>query len=151
MLPKDIDAVYKIEAYCFASPWSKASFTQELENNQCTRYIVAVKDDKVIGYGGIWLIINEAHITNIAVKENYRKKRIGTMILKSLMQIAWEALEIKKMTLEVRNGNHIAQQLYRKYGFMTAGIRKKYYEDNEDAVIMWCNDFTPYLPHSTNS
>ena len=145
MTKDDIDSVYDIEASCFEPPWSKESFVVEIEGNNFGRYVVALKDSEIIGYGGVWLIINESHITNIAVNKHHRKQKVGTLVLKALMKIAWDTLEIKKMTLEVRKSNHVAQKLYRKYGFIAAGERIKYYENNEDAVIMWCEDFTPYL------
>lgn len=145
MKESDIDAVHEIESLCFAAPWSKNSFHDEIHSNICARYMVAVLNSKIVGYGGMWLIINEAHITNIAVHPDFRNLKIGSGILHAMMQLASDELGIKKMTLEVRKGNHAAQSMYRKFGFLVAGERKKYYEDNEDASIMWCDDITKYL------
>ena len=145
MSEDDIDAVYEIESLCFSSPWSKSSFKDEIASNICARYLVAVLNDKIVGYGGMWLIINEAHITNIAVHPLSRRKKIGSGLLKAMMHLANDELGIKKMTLEVRKSNHSAQSLYRRFGFLVAGERKKYYDNNEDATIMWCDDITPSL------
>lgn len=145
MQESDIDAVHKIETLCFLAPWSINSFYDELKTNICARYIVAVQNGKVVAYGGMWLIINEAHITNIAVHPLFRRSKIGSGLLKAMMHLANDELGIKKMTLEVRKSNHSAQSLYHKFGFLVAGERKKYYDDNEDATIMWCNDITPCL------
>ncbi len=145
MQEEDIDAVHKIESLCFSSPWSKDSFRDEIKSNICARYIVAVLNGKIVGYGGMWLIINEAHITNIAVHPLFRRKSIGSGLLKAMIHLAHDELGIKKMTLEVRKSNHSAQSMYRKFGFLVAGERKKYYENNEDATIMWCNDITAFL------
>ena len=101
------------------------------------KYIVAEVDGLVVGYGGIWLIIDEGHVTNIAVDEKYRGKGIGSKILEGLIQLCADRNMIA-MTLEVRKSNEVAQALYRKYGFKEYGIRKGYYQDNnEDAIIMW--------------
>ncbi len=145
MLIDDVDDVYKIEVDSFYRPWTKNAFIEELNSNSCAKYIVAVEGDKIIGYGGMWLIINEAHITNIAIDKIYRRKKAGTLILIALMKLAYEMLEIKKMTLEVRMSNNIAQLMYEKYGFKCKGLRKKYYADKEDALIMWCEDTTKYI------
>ena len=109
------------------------------------RYVAASLGGKIVGYGGMWLIINEAHITNIAVHPLFRKRGIGSGILLDMMRLANQELGIRKMTLEVRKGNHAAQSMYRKFGFLVAGERKHYYDDNEDATIMWCDDITAYL------
>lgn len=145
MTVNDINAVYNIEEQCFSHPWSKDSFKGELNNNACARYLVAQEGDEIVGYGGMWLIINEAHITNIAVHENHRKKKVGSILLSHLMGLAWNELEVQRMTLEVRKSNQVAQALYRKFDFQICGERKKYYENNEDAIIMWCEDITPFV------
>lgn len=145
MQEDDINAVHDIEKICFSSPWSKNSFFDELNENVCARYFVAIIDNAVIGYGGMWLIINEAHITNIAIHPKYRRMKVGTKILMSMMELAYRELEIKKMTLEVRKSNLIAQTLYEKYGFQIKGTRKKYYDNKEDALILWCEDIKKYI------
>jgi [ribosomal protein S18]-alanine N-acetyltransferase len=128
--------VYEIECVSFHSPWSIDALNQELLN-PTARYVVAIKDKKVIGFGGMWLILDEAHITNIAVHPAYRNLKIGSLILESLIQIGEEE-GILSMTLEVRVSNINAQRLYGKYNFIVAGRRKAFYQDNkEDCLIMW--------------
>lgn len=132
----DIAEVLKIEKECFATPWSENAFNMELKN-KLAKYVVARVDGEIIGYGGLWMIIDEGHITNIAVKEEFRGSGAGSAILKHLIDTCKEN-GISSMTLEVRRGNEPAKALYKKYGFLEAGIRPKYYaDDNEDALIMW--------------
>ncbi|MBK1811400.1 ribosomal protein S18-alanine N-acetyltransferase [Clostridium sp. YIM B02505] len=132
----DIDSVLEISKLSFPHPWSRRSFEQELENNFAT-YLVAKLDDQVIGYGGMWIIIDEGHITNIAVHPDYRSLGVGDKILNKMIATCNEK-KVVAMTLEVRVSNIPAQKLYSKYAFVEEGIRKKYYEDNgEDALIMW--------------
>ncbi len=145
MKETDIDEVHEIERLCFTSPWSKSSFRDEITSNICARYMVAEYRGKICGYGGMWLIINEAHITNIAVHPECRRKKVGSLLLNFMMKSAHDELGIMRMTLEVRKSNHAAQAMYRKFGFLIAGERKKYYDDNEDASIMWCNDITKII------
>lgn len=135
--PADIDAVWDIEKMCFSVPWSRQSFVLEVEKNRCARYVVAEHSGTVVGYGGMWLIVDEAHITNIAVHPFFRRKGIGEAILKALMTEA-HRMGIDRMTLEVRASNIAAQSLYKKLGFVEVGVRKGYYSDNnDDAIIMW--------------
>lgn len=132
----DIDGVFEVEKNCFEDYWSKDSFKKELSNN-LAKYLVAKVDGKVVGYVGIWFVVDEGHITNVAVHENYRGKKIGDKLIKELVQVCKDN-KIVSMTLEVRASNTVAQNLYRKYGFKMAGIRKEYYSNNkEDAIIMW--------------
>lgn len=132
----DIDGVFEVEKNCFEDYWSKDSFKKELSNN-LAKYFVAKVDGKVVGYVGIWFVVDEGHITNVAVHENYRGKKIGDKLIKELVQVCKDN-KIVSMTLEVRASNIVAQNLYRKYGFKMAGIRKEYYSNNkEDAIIMW--------------
>jgi ribosomal-protein-alanine N-acetyltransferase len=136
MTKNDIDGVFEVEKNCFKDYWSKDAFLKELKND-VSKYLVAKIDEKVVGYVGIWLILDEGHITNVAVHSDYRGKKIGDELIKSLIEVCKEN-EIKSMTLEVRVSNIVAQNLYKKYGFKLAGIRKEYYSDNkEDAMIMW--------------
>jgi ribosomal-protein-alanine acetyltransferase len=134
---KDIDTIAELDKLCFAAPWSRASFETEITNNDLALYIVAEVDDTVIGYAGLWCVIDEGHITNVAVHPDHRKKGVGEALVSSLLdQTLSEG--IKYHTLEVRPSNDAAIALYTKFGFQPSGIRKKYYEDNgEDAIIMW--------------
>ncbi len=137
MTTEHIKEVHKIEEDCFSIPWSEKSFYDELTKNKMAIYIVAKEDDEIVGYGGMWHVINEGHITNIAVKKQHRKKGIGTKIINALIEIAKEK-EMIGITLEVRVSNDIAKSLYKKSGFIIEGIRKEYYDDNkEDAIVMW--------------
>ncbi len=139
MTTEHIKEVHKIEEDCFSIPWSEKSFYDELTKNKMAIYIVAKEDDEIVGYGGMWHVINEGHITNIAVKKEHRKKGIGTKIINALIDIAKEK-EMIGITLEVRVSNHIAKSIYKKSGFIIEGIRKEYYDDNkEDAIVMWKN------------
>lgn len=132
----DVDLVYKVEEDCFVDPWSKDSIKKELKNN-LARYLVAELDNKIVGYVGVWFVVDEGHITNVAVHSDYRGKKIGDKLVKEMVELCKEN-NIVAMTLEVRTSNTVAQNLYRKYGFKMGGIRKEYYSDNkEDAIIMW--------------
>jgi ribosomal-protein-alanine N-acetyltransferase len=137
MRMKDLDDVIEVEHQCFTNPWSRYAFTCELRDNQFSHYIVAKVGDKVVGYAGMWVILNEAHVTNVGILPEYRGYGIGELLMRKLIAIA-KSLNADKMTLEVRKSNYIAQNLYTKLGFEPRGIRRKYYVDNqEDAVIMW--------------
>ena len=133
----DIDSVIDIEKNSFPIPWTRGAFMSELKNNMLAKYCVAEVDGRVVGYGGMWLIMDEAHITNIAVHPKYRGRGIGHRLLSALIEEVSRA-NIYGMTLEVRRSNIRAQKLYRKFGFVPCGVRPEYYLDNrEDAIIMW--------------
>ncbi len=134
----NVDGVYEIETLSFTDTWSKKAFLDELKNHLAYyKVIVDEKTSKVVAFGGLWKVLDEAHITNIAVHPEYRGKKIGNMIVEALIELAKET-GIAEMTLEVRASNEKAKNLYTKYGFKIAGIRKEYYQDNrEDAIIMW--------------
>lgn len=135
----DIDEVLKVEESSFTVPWKREAFYNELVHNQFAKYIVMSDNDRVIGYCGMWLILDEAHITNIAVLPDYRGKKLGEALLMQAKILAMQHGAVT-MTLEVRVSNQVAQSLYRKLGFKPGGIRKNYYTDNqEDALVMWVN------------
>ncbi|MGI9953485.1 ribosomal protein S18-alanine N-acetyltransferase [Moorellaceae bacterium AZ2] len=137
MAIRHLDQVLAIERASFPSPWPRSSFLNELFANDYARYYVCLHGDRVIGYAGMWIILDEAHITNIAIHPDFRGQRLGELLLKTLMQEAVN-LGADRMTLEVRVSNLPAQRLYERLGFVRAGIRKGYYNDNhEDAIIMW--------------
>jgi len=101
----------------------------------------------IIGFAGLWLMVDEAHVTTIALHPRYRGRGLGELMLSSLVQIAYN-ISARTVTLEVRVTNHVAQNLYRKYGFQEAGVRRRYYSDNnEDALIMWTEPIhaTPFI------
>jgi ribosomal-protein-alanine N-acetyltransferase len=136
---EDIDDILDISSLSFAISWSKDSYIQEL-TNPIARYLVVKIDNKTVGFIGTWIILDEAHITNIAIHPNYRKQGIASELLTKFLNYC-KGQGCRAFTLEVRSGNKAAQALYKKYNFKEAGIRKGYYEDNkEDAIIMWLKD-----------
>lgn len=135
MNEKDIDEVYEINRLSFSFPWSRESFERELSSNKIAHYFVAVKDNKIVGYIGFWQIFQEAQITTIAVHPDFRRKGIGEVLLDYVIDLC-EKNSIKEIVLEVRVSNTIAQNLYFKKGFKKVGIRKWYYRDGEDALVM---------------
>lgn len=146
---KDLDTVAAIEAATFARPWSRNSFEQELTRNVAARYLVAELEGKVVGYAGAWIILDESHITNIAIEESCRGRGIGKQLTAGLMQYL-SNLGAAYATLEVRVSNERAQNLYKGLGFVSVGKRKKYYEDNnEDAYLMVCEHMPPADPDFT--
>jgi [ribosomal protein S18]-alanine N-acetyltransferase len=133
----DIDEICQIEKESFTTPWSEGAFHNELVNNHFAHYVIMECDGVVAGYGGLWLIMEEAHVTNIAVRAAFRGRKLGERLLREL-QCTAVMLGAQKMTLEVRVSNLIAQSLYQKLGFRGVGTRRGYYSDNnEDALIMW--------------
>lgn len=150
MQPCHIDSVYQIELSSFAIPWTKGEFYRELEENKHAIYFVAINcindthdlnDDynnqDILGYAGMWHVINEGHITNVAVREDVRKQGVGALLVNALIAEG-KKLHMIGLTLEVRISNLKAQRLYTRYGFKPEGIRKNYYSDTrEDAIIMW--------------
>lgn len=139
MTKEDVPRVMEIELVSFTSPWHESAYLSEI-NNRSAYYIVARLDDKVVGYAGMWVIMDEAHITTIAVAPECRGMKIGEQILIALLE---ESLRrgARRATLEVRMSNKTAQNLYIKYGFSAAAIRRGYYSDNnEDALVMWIDD-----------
>lgn len=134
----DVDGVHAIEEATFAMPWSRESFVREVTENKCARYVVGELNGEIIAFAGAWLVIDEAHVTNIAVREDMRGRGYGEKITRALMQ-ATANEGCLWMDLEVRRSNLRAQGLYRKVGFIDVGYRKRYYEDNqEDALLMVC-------------
>ncbi|MBR1607029.1 MAG: ribosomal protein S18-alanine N-acetyltransferase [Clostridia bacterium] len=144
MTVEDVDAVHAIEAATFAIPWSRQSFYEEMTRNACARYLVAVLDTgEIVGFAGMWVVLDEGHITNIAVRADQRGQGIGRALTAALMQYAAN-LGVVYMTLEVRRSNEVAQHVYLSHGFIQVGVRKKYYEDNgEDALFMVCDHMPP--------
>jgi len=137
MQEKDLPRILEIEQSCFPAPWAYQSFVNELRDNEYARYFCLEHDGKIIGYMGLWFILEEGHITNVAISPEYQGKGLGEYLMRSVMELmAKEGME--RMTLEVRASNRPAQKLYERLGFVTAGVRKGYYSDNrEDALIMW--------------
>lgn len=139
MVLDDIAIIAAIEHEAFTTPWTEEAFRNELVNNMFARYMVMEYEKEVIGYGGMWVIIDEAHVTNVAVRSDWRGLGLGEQLLSELQRTA-VFFGADKMTLEVRVSNEVALRLYRKLGFESAGIRPAYYADNqEDALIMWAD------------
>ena len=135
----DINHVMEVEKSSFTSPWTKEIFYQEIEKNSHAHYFVVESNEQVIGYAGMWIVVDDAQITNIAIKPDYRGFRIGERLFQHIYQHAIQN-GVKRLSLEVRASNYVAQRLYRKFGLVPGGIRKNYYTDNqEDAIIMWVN------------
>lgn len=135
----DMDQIMLLEETCFSVPWSRESFIAELSKNMLAHYLVIEIEDTIVAYGGVWYVMNEGHITNVAVHPDHRKKGLGKKIVSAMIVNAKNSA-IEQMTLEVRRSNEAAIALYTNLGFETAGIRPKYYTDNnEDALIMWIN------------
>lgn len=131
-----INSILNINELSFPISWSLESLQSELDN-KFAKYVVLKKGNSIVGYGGMWLIIDEAHITNIAVHPKARGNGAGNIIVEALFRICRKQ-KVTAITLEVRSSNFAAINLYEKYGFEKEGLRKHYYEDNgEDAVIMW--------------
>ena len=135
---EDIDAVSEIAALAYGNHhWSKDSFYTEINNKLAKYYTASLPDGKVIGYAGSWHIVDEAHITTVAVHPDYLRCHVAESIIVKLIEDCYNSF-IKYITLEVRVGNIPAIKLYEKYGFKSLGRRKGYYQDNnEDALIMW--------------
>ncbi len=132
----DLDAVQDIERRSFRTPWPAHAYRTELETNRLATYLVARLNGRVVGYGGMWVMVDEAHITTFAVDPDLRRQRIGERLLLALLDAAM-ARHAHEATLEVRLSNVPARRLYEKYGFRPVGLRPRYYsDDNEDALIM---------------
>ncbi|MGE5576238.1 MAG: ribosomal protein S18-alanine N-acetyltransferase [Syntrophothermus sp.] len=133
----DINPVWAIEKLSFSAPWSKSAFHSELLENDKAVYLVARLGRQIVGYIGMWIVLDEGHITNLAVHPNYRGRGIGRQLLQAMAELG-KMRGVRRLTLEVRISNIVAQQLYVKMGFVASGIRPRYYHDNnEDALIMW--------------
>ncbi|MGI9648611.1 MAG: ribosomal protein S18-alanine N-acetyltransferase [Acidimicrobiia bacterium] len=134
---QDLDAVLAVEAVSFVQPWSRRLFIDELAQPS-RRYVVADDAGTLCGYGGIMLIGEEATVLTVAVAPGYREQGVASLVLMDLVQVA-RRHNVRHLTLEVRESNQPALELYRKFGFEPAGIRKGYYA-TEDAVVMWAID-----------
>ena len=137
ILPMTIKHFEKIEPILldkFDSFWSSSTLKNELQNPN-SQYFVALLNDDIIGFGGIWKAVDDCHITDIVVRKDFRNHGIGSKILEKLIQVAKQT-SLSSLTLEVNANNVPAQKLYKKYGFISLGVRKKYYNNVDDAIIM---------------
>ncbi|NJD29172.1 MAG: ribosomal-protein-alanine N-acetyltransferase [Chloroflexi bacterium] len=132
----DVAAVQAIERASFTTPWPDDAYRSELRTNRLATYVVARLGDEVVGFGGLWIMVDEAHITTFAVDPEWRRHGIGERLLMALFDVAL-AQRAREATLEVRLSNLPARRLYEKYGFRPVGVRPRYYsDDGEDALIM---------------
>jgi ribosomal-protein-alanine N-acetyltransferase len=133
---KDLAEVAGIESVSFTAPWPTSAYTTELTTNRLARYIGARVLGELVGFGGIWLMVDEAHVTTMAVLPEHRRAGVATALLLELLQEARRG-GARVATLDVRVSNVDAQRLYRAFGFIEVGRRVRYYDDNgEDALIM---------------
>jgi ribosomal-protein-alanine N-acetyltransferase len=145
MATSDIGAVTRIERASFATVWPSDAFFNELNTNKLAHYFVGRLEGRIVAYGGIWVILEDSHVTTLAVDPEYRQRRFGELLLLRLIDEAI-ARGAAWMTLEVRESNAVAQRLYRKYGFTTVTMRTGYYsDDNESALIMWAGSLKSEL------
>jgi ribosomal-protein-alanine N-acetyltransferase len=142
MTASDIDRVYEIETRSHSAPWSRLTFQRELVSGRHNICMVAEIDERIVGFVCIYFVLDEGHITNIAVDKLFRNHGIATYMMLAVVDIMMSK-GVKRLTLEVRRTNEVAQHLYSRFGFKMKGLRKKYYTDNdEDAYIFWTDDIT---------
>ena len=135
----DVHHVLEVERASFPTPWTTDIFYHELTDNHHAHYYVVEWEKGIIGYAGMWVVIDEAQITNIAVLPDFRGKRIGEKLFQHMLFTA-VSFGTERLSLEVRESNIVAQKMYQKFGLVPGGIRKNYYTDNqEDAIVMWVN------------
>ncbi len=133
---EDVSAVHEIERLSFRTPWPAYAFEQELRGNRLARYVVARAGDRVVGFAGVWLMVDDAHVTTFGVHPDWRRQGIGRQLLLNVAELGI-AIGARRLTLEVRASNEAAQSLYHAFGFETVGRRPRYYtDDNEDALVM---------------
>lgn len=135
----DIDSIIDVEKLSFSVPWSREAFEKEILSNTLAYYYVVELDEKVVGYAGMWIILDEVHLTNVAIIPKVRGLKFGELLMRYVMGTA-KMYNADRMTLEVRKSNAVAKNLYKKLNFEEQGIRKDYYLNPvEDALIMWVN------------
>lgn len=135
---EDVDEIMAIDTGAFPQPWTREIYEQELIENDFAHYFVLRTDaGEIIGYVGLWIIFDDAQITNIAVHQDYRGKKIGEKLFGFALAFAFQR-GAQQLSLEVRPSNTVAKNMYRKFGLQEGGIRKNYYpDDGEDALVMW--------------
>lgn len=140
MRRRDLGAVMEIERAVYPKPWSADLYRTELTRMAAgdRHYLALRRDGSLLAYGGVMYVADEAHVTTIAVSPNHQRRGLATRML---AELAWHAVRrgSSGLTLEVRASNTAAQALYARFGFEPAGVRVRYYENTEDAVVMWCH------------
>ena len=136
MRVNDLPAIHAIEHASFDSPWPADAYRNELETNRLAQYLVVRAFDEIVGFGGMWLMVDEAHVITFAIHPLWRRQHLGERLLLAMLDVAIDA-GAHEATLEVRLSNLPARRLYEKFGFRPVGLRPRYYSDNgEDALIM---------------
>lgn len=135
MTISDLEEIQDTLLLDFDDFWNVNTFKEELLNPN-SKYIMAKINDKIVGFAGIWKAVDDVHITNIVTSKNFRRQNIGSVMLSNLIEIAKSEKGITSITLEVNSINIPAQKLYEKFGFKVVGLRKKYYNNMDDAIIM---------------
>ena len=137
---EDVPAVHEIERLSFRTPWPAYAFEQELRGNRMARYLIARAGDRIAGFAGVWLMVDDAHITTFGVHPDWRRQGIGRQLLLNVAELSI-SIGARRMTLEVRASNVAAQALYGAFGFEIVGRRPRYYtDDGEDALVMTTQD-----------
>jgi ribosomal-protein-alanine N-acetyltransferase len=132
----DLPAIQVIERAAFSAPWPANAYKTELETNKLAHYLVVRVGDEIAGFAGLWLMVDEAHVTTFAIAPAWRRNHLAERLLVATFDIALDR-RATEATLEVRLSNLPARRLYEKFGFRPVGIRPRYYSDNnEDALIM---------------
>lgn len=138
MMLSDLDQVLVIERESFSEPWSRSNFEYELLNLDTSELIVAVVGQKIIGYSVTWLLGEEVHLANVAVRKDRRARGVGRALVEDVIARA-KAARSRRVLLEVRESNYEARKLYDSLGFLPVGIRRNYYrKEREDAILMQC-------------
>mgnify|MGYP006266393229 FL=1 len=149
MRRRHLKAIMPIEDVVYPRPWSIGVFNAEIDLAKRGEryYVVGMIDGRLVGYAGMLFTPDDAHVTNIAVDPEWQRRGIATELL---LELCWKAREreCQGLSLEVRVSNTSAQALYARFGFVPAGVRRKYYENVEDAIVMWCHDISsPEMAH----
>ena len=133
---QDLDAIYEIEEASYTLPWPRGAYNSEITENACARYLTLKEDGVPVAYAGMWLVMDEGHVTTIAVRPDKRRLGYGEKVTEALIRLAADS-GVTSMSLECRRSNAAARSLYDKLGFIVVGVRKRYYPDNdEDALVM---------------
>ena len=144
MREADVPVVQEIERQIFSTPWPRNAYYRELSSKNSAHYVVLRREDEIIGYGGMWRMYDEAHVTTIGVRHDEQRRGYGRVLFAGLIQAAYD-MGAKWVTLEVRSSNQHAMHLYETFGFKVIGRRPGYYTDNgEDAIVMWSDSI--YAP-----
>lgn len=135
--PSDAAEMAELEVLCFSDPWRKDAIEQDVAGNPLARYIVAVSDGRIVGFGGLWVVVDQGHIIDVAVHPEFRRRGIGRALVTAMINDS-KTEGVVAHTLEVRESNEAALKLYEELGFRVAGMREDYYQHPpEHALILW--------------